>query len=298
MNAYRILAQDNAHPASAGAITRCTVERLDAAGPVPVGSLEIRTNLGVDTPRYWFYVGQVAYRADALPLGRRDRVLLLGNDYTGARALDAIRMREDAGEEALDALLAGSLALLRELPEDPRHPLAARTIVELPGLTVDGRSPFWDGLGARFYTRALPARDAAERLPAEAQVASLLPRQPVVVSLLAPAVQQAIGEIDVASAALAQGLVRHGFQRGLHVNACDGGPVFEAPRGLPQAAMLPLRHDDAGPATDRWLVRVAERDEAFVLPARRSQDGLHVAAATAQRIGNAGISCLATRLSR
>ena len=296
MNAYRIRSLREADRSRSAPAWRCVVERLDDGGSVPQGSLAVVCNLGLAAPRYWFYVGQVAYRADTLPLARRDRVLLLGNDYTGARALRAIQLQADAIPDALDALLLGTLALLPELDEDVRHPLASRTIVELPGTAADGRSPFWEGLGARFYSPTLPPRDAVEREEAEAAVAMLLPRQPVVVSLLAPSAREAIGVIADDQGHLADALARCGFRRGLHVNACDGGPVFEAQGGW-RAADLPLAQARAEDACERWLVRLPGRDEAWVLPARRAEGGLGISATHAALLGvEYGTGCIASRL--
>ena len=296
MNAYRIRSLREADRSRSAPAWRCVVEHVDDGGSVPQGSLAVVCSLGLAAPRYWFYVGQVAYRADALPLARRDRVLLLGNDYTGARALRAIQLQADAMPDALDALLLGTLALLPGLDEDVRHPLASRTIVELPGIAPDGHSPFWEGLGARFYSPGLPPRDAAEREETEAAVAMLLPRQPVVVSLLAPSAQEAIGVVAEAHGHLADALARCGFRRGLHVNACDGGPVFEAQGGW-RAADLPLVQARAEDASERWLVRLPGRDEAWVLPARRAEGGLGISTTHAALLGeDYGTTCIASRL--
>ena len=296
MNAYRIRSLRDAESPQAVASWSCVVERVDDAVMIQQGSLVVACDIGLAAPRYWFYVGQVAYRADALQLARRDRVLLLGNDYTGARALRAIHLDPNAMPDALEALLLGTLALLPEQVEDVRHPLASRTIVELAGTATDGRSPFWEGLGARFYTPALPLRDAAGREEAEAAVATLLPRQPVVVSLLAPSAQEAIGVVGESQGRLANALARCGFRRGLHVNACDGGPVFEAQGGW-RAADLALVQARAEDACERWLVRLPGRDEAWVLPARRAERGLGISGAHAALLGvEYGTTCIASRL--
>jgi len=296
MNAYRIRSLRDAESPHGDASWRCMVERIEGGAAHAQGSLVVAFGIGLAAPRYWFYVGQVAYRADALPLARRDRVLLLGNDYTGARALRTIQLEPDAQPDALEALLLGTLALLPEPEEDLRHPLASRTIVELPGTAPDGRSPFWEGLGARFYTPSLPARDADEREDAEAKVAVLLPRQPVVVSLLAPSAQDAIGVVADSHAHLARALGQCGFRRGLHVNACDGGPVFEAQGGW-RATGLPLVHARAEGASERWLVRLPGQDAAWVLPARRAEGALGISEAHAALLGAApGAPCIASRL--
>lgn len=295
MNAYRIrpLAPTDGQPGRSG----FAVEAFSGAQPQPLGSVQVAERIGIGTPRFWFYVGHVAYRADDLPLARRDRVLFLGNDYAGARELLQLRMDPGSPAAAMDALLQGSLALLHALPEDAHHPLASRTIIELPGTLHGERSPFWDGLGARFYAHSLPPRGAPDRARHEAAVASLLPRQPVVVSLLDQAAQEAIGAIDEDHAHVAAALARCGFRRGLHVNACDGGPVFEA-QPPSRGVDVTLAEMAEAPATERWLLVPADRGEAWVVPARRTESGLEIGPEHASLAGlAAGQPCRAIQLA-
>jgi arginine/ornithine N-succinyltransferase beta subunit len=295
MNAYRIrpLAAAEGHTAESG----FAVEGFTGTQPQALGRVRVAEQIGVATPRFWFYVGHVAYRADDLPLSRHDRVLFLGNDYAGARELLQLQMDPGAPAAALEALLHGTLALLQALPEEAQHPLASRTIVELPGLQHGAHSPFWDGLCARFYAHALPPRGAPERARHEAAVASLLPRQPVVVSLLDQAAQDAIGAIDAGHAQVAAALARCGFRRGLHVNTCDGGPVFEAQPPAHGVAMTLAGIADTQ-ATERWLLVPEGVREAWILPARGGESGLGLGSDHAALAGlAAGDRCLAIHLS-
>ena len=212
--------------------------------PVAMGCIRIRRNIGLDQPRYWYHVGCVVHAAPDLGLFHRQRTLLIGNDLTGCTELADIathdRQLELSERQMLTRLLVTSALLLlhrdhanyvsetnlghASLGQTP----ANKVIAGLPGLSDGlGAAPFWQGLGRHFYDgdiRLAQARFGALWLT---HVAALLPRHPLVASLLNESAQAAIGCVHPHASLLQDALVEVGLRAGEHVNLYDAGPVFE-----------------------------------------------------------------------
>lgn len=197
-----------------------------------VASVRVRRRIGLSEPRYWFHVGHRVHAAAELSMFRRDRTLLLGNDHTGAAelcgfALDRAALSISEQAVVVRALLAQAVAWICARPRQPDE--LPRIIAALPGLrAADGAAQFWRGLGRHFY-----AGDADEALARfgwqwKSHVATLLPKHPLVASLLDPDTQAAIGAVHADATVWRDALVGFGFQAGQHIDLHDGGPVLEA----------------------------------------------------------------------
>lgn len=244
------------------------------------GAIQVALDVGRAVPRYWYYVGKVAYRSDEPMLARNDRVLLLGNDFTGANELRGIRLADPSASASLDALLIGTLALMP--PRAAATGPAAPVILEVPGRGHAERAPFWMGIGRHFYPRPFPDLGGDARQEWESHLASLLPRQPLVVSLLDADTQMAIGGSADDAAHLRDAALRCGFRQSRQVRICDGGPVFEAASSLfhfaPGASMQAPASLDHG---QRCVIRAEDRLDAWIVDAERVAGGIAVAEASA-----------------
>lgn len=206
------------------------------AGAAALGCIRIRRAIGLTQPRYWFHVGYRVHAAADLGMFRRERTLMLGNDHTGSAelcniAVDAAQL--DAAQQAhlLQLLVRAALLLLhrdhRQQPADGST--LPRVIAALPGLRDErGAAPFWEGLGRHFYPDDVDAALARLGSPWFTHVAALLPRHPLVVSVLRADTQAAIGATDARAGQLLAALRGAGLRAGQHVDLRDGGPVFEA----------------------------------------------------------------------
>ncbi len=252
----------------------------DADAPNISGAIQVAMHVGGTVPRYWYYVGKVAYRSDEPMLARNDRVLLLGNDFTGAHELRGIRLVDPADPTILDALLMGTLALMPSAGNGPGP--APPVILEVPGCGHAERAPFWMGIGRHFYPRPFPILTGDARLEWESYLASLLPRQPLVVSLLDTDTQMAIGAPAEDAMVLRDAVVRCGFRQSRQVRICDGGPVFEAPTSLFRfAAGASIETSDALDHGQRCVIRAEDRLDAWIVDAERVTGGIAVASANA-----------------
>lgn len=233
-------------------------ERVLPSGEVDaqLAALELRHGIGSKVPRYWYYVGQMAFASEELALYRHDRMLVLGNDLIGS---DELAGFDSSADEAVAAdvwlaLIQASLQLRSDATGDSGSP--SRMIVEVPGRKVDAKSPFWRGLGAHFCP--VDPGTVRNRFGEDwsAHVAALLPQQPVLVSLLSDDAQLALMEVDDGIRGLQQALVQSGFCWCRHVSIHDGGPVYELESvPLQQWRSTGIRTVDQVSATEQWLVR-------------------------------------------
>ncbi|MCB1614187.1 MAG: arginine N-succinyltransferase, partial [Xanthomonadales bacterium] len=73
-------------------------------------------------------------------------------------------------------------------------------------------SPFWQGLGRHFFAGDVAQAQARFGLLWQTHVAALLPRHPLVVSILHESAQAAIGAVDAAAMPWCDALRRAGLR--------------------------------------------------------------------------------------
>jgi len=203
---------------------------LRLALPGNTASLRLVPRLGLKLPRYHFRLGRVVHAAAELDLFRVQTTLLLGNDHTGRAELTELRcaadLPADAQTAALGELIAAAQALLQDRPADFGDALVA----ELPGWRdAEGRSPFWQALGARFY--AGDPAEAEARLGPDwrSHLAALLPRQTVYLSFLGAEAEARLLDVPERWAPARAALQAAGFHPPEHARIDDGGPVLAWP---------------------------------------------------------------------
>lgn len=190
-------------------------------------SLLLVPRLGLTLPRYHFHIGRVVHAAAELGLFRVQTTLLLGNDHTGHAELAELHTAPGLSPAeatwALGELVAAAQAEVAARPADFGDWLVA----ELPGWRdATGVSPFWQGLGARFYGSD-PAAAEDRMGPAwRSHLAALLPRQTVYLSFLGDAAERSLARSAPAFEPAQAALRAAGFQPADHVRIDDGGPVL------------------------------------------------------------------------
>jgi len=200
----------------------------------PAATLKLRHRVGLRQVRHWYHVGCVVHAAPELQLFHRQSTLLMGNDYTGATELsdaacdtEHLTLAEQAFAWRL-LLQAALLHLARERDRSRERPTGP-LIAELPGVRdAAGQSPFWQGLGAHFYSEDPLQAQRRFGVRWRSEVAALLPRHPVYTSFLPPSARAAIGQAAPEALGWMAALRQCGLQDGQHVSLHDGGPVLEA----------------------------------------------------------------------
>ncbi|MCB1577154.1 MAG: arginine N-succinyltransferase [Xanthomonadales bacterium] len=275
------------------------------ADSLRLGTLRLRRRIGMSLPRYWYHVGEVVHSAPTLDLFRRERVLLLGNDFTAASELADIRVEAAGCPPArrmaiLEALICAALLLLDSAPvaSDDSSEDDRRVIVELPGVRrVNGASPFWEGLGG-FFHDADPDDGEREYGPAwRSHVASLLPRHPLVVSLLRSSAREAIGEVGESARPLRDALLAQGFAPSRHVGIIDGGPVYCSEARFRQMArtcgLVTAGAGRQAETAQSWLLKPEHGEEVWCLPGHDAGSGIAIAADVLKRCGLAAAGSVA-----
>ncbi|MBC7182676.1 MAG: arginine N-succinyltransferase, partial [Marinobacter sp.] len=112
---------------------------------------------------------------------------------------------------------------------DHREWFTQRIAVEIQGVQLeDGSVPFWDSLGRHFFDMDFETADQYSGQLSKTFIAELMPPNPIYVTLLSEAAQQALGQPHPITVANYELLQREGFQSGCYLDIFDGGPVLEA----------------------------------------------------------------------
>lgn len=200
----------------------------DAQGR-PRATLRLVPAIGLRLPRPCYHVGCVVHAAPDLGLFHQQPTLLLGHDLTGAAELADTahdgQLEEPALQQAWQTLVESALGFIAAEPA--RY--GTRLVAELPGVTdAAGQSPFWQGLGRHFYTGDPQAAQGEHGRAWVSHVAALMPRHPLLASLLPEAAQAAVGMAAESAEALQDVLLARGLRPAQHVRIDDGGPILEA----------------------------------------------------------------------
>jgi arginine N-succinyltransferase len=111
---------------------------------------------------------------------------------------------------------------------------------------ADGRSPFWDAVGARFFDMSFEEADHLSAVEGSGFIADLMPKQPIYTALLPDDARMAIGRAHEVSARAMTMLMHEDFRYEAHVDVFDGGPQVHAMRDrirtIQDTRLLNLRH--------------------------------------------------------
>jgi len=190
---------------------------------IGVGSLF--TNLGFERPFYSYRISRDSKLSPELNVKVELDLLHLVNDYHGDTELGTLFIERRARGGGRGRLL--SFARLLLIATDPLR-FGPKAMAEIRGFTeAEGRSPFWDAVGAKFFLmdyRKADARSARDHR----FIADLMPRYPIYASLLPDEARACIARPHPdAEPALAM-LKSQGFHYNNVVDIFDAGPSVEA----------------------------------------------------------------------
>lgn len=197
---------------------------LEEAGEI-LGTASLITSLGKERPFYSYRISRDSKVSPELGVKVELDLLHLVNDYHGDTELGTLFLRRDARGGGRGKLL--SYARLMLIAADPVR-FGHRAMAEVRGWTdEDGRSPFWDAVGAKFfrvdYQKAdmMSARD-------HRFIADLMPRYPIYADLLPEAARAVIGRPHPDAAPARRMLEAQRFRFNNVVDIFDAGPCMEA----------------------------------------------------------------------
>jgi len=200
----------------------------DVARGAIVGVAAVKAHAMTDRPFFNFRVltiGQASFVANR----RFDmRLLVLTNEYSGATEVGSLFLAADARGGGIGRFLAQSRYLL--IASDPAR-FSKTVFAELRGVVdADGQSPFWEGLGAKFFRMSFVDADKLTGTTEGQFILDLMPRTPIYADLLSAPAQAAIGACHPEGAGAKKLLEWEGFAYDHVVDIFDGGPLVACPR--------------------------------------------------------------------
>ena len=246
-----------------------------AAGPGDLGAFErIAASAGFADRFYCYRNEMVVHTSPALNASNRIHTLHLCHDLTGHTLLTSFYI-EPAYEDTLapQLLSRARLLFIAEFAERFSDRIAA----ESPGLydETDGRCPFWDAVGRRFFDMDYPQVERLTGGRNKAFIAELLPQSPVYVPLLPEQAQWAIGQLHPVGELPFSILLDEGFDTETYVDIFDGGPTVDARVAMLKTVatsrrqplqLAPNDHAELGP----WHLVANTQRQGFCALLRRS----------------------------
>lgn len=249
----------------------------------------IMSRVGGFDPFYTYEVRGERVTHPPLGVDRTIEVLHLKRDHKGPSELCGLVVDPARRGHGLGALASlGRLLFVAAHPEG----FADRTVAEIRGFQDDaGNSPFWEAVGRVFLSPSdFAEADMLTGLGEKGFVEDLMPRYPIYLDLLAPAVRSVIGRPHRDAEPAMRMLSAEGFAPSHEVDIFDAGPILEcataAIRSVSRARRTELtsvgevahgvRCLIAAPGAPFRVVRV----RALVSP-----DGVALAADAAARLG-------------
>ena len=191
------------------------------------GTAAVFSRIGAEWPFYSYKISTVSQTSRALRRTFSMRLLNLCTDHDGASEVGGLFLHPDLRTGGLGRLLARSRYLFIA---GHRARFADMLLAELRGwLDDDGNSPFWDGLGRRFFGMDFRAADEFNSVHGNQFIADLMPKSPVYVALLSEAAQAVIGRPHDRGVPARGLLEAEGFRYDNYVDIFDGGPTMTCP---------------------------------------------------------------------
>ncbi|MEN9629169.1 MAG: hypothetical protein RJA10_2396, partial [Pseudomonadota bacterium] len=267
-----------------------------------VGTCAITACAGFADRFYCYRNETLVHTSAALQSRNRVHILQLCHALTGTTLLSSFYI-EPAYEHGVapQLLSRARLLFIAEFAER----FSDRITCESPGLAdSDGRCPFWDAVGRRFFDMDYPQAERLTMGRSKAFIADLLPQAPIYVPLLPEEAQWAIGQLNPVAEVPYAILMEEGFESETYVDVFDGGPIVDAPlatlRTVAQSRAAPARWGDDGiQGAPAWhLVATTRRDGFRAVLARAHWQGGHwcLARRDAQRLGLHGTADPGVRL--
>ena len=192
-----------------------------------VGMSAVKAQIGVRDPFFNFRILNVAQKS-AVTGSRFDmQVLVLVNEYAGATEVGSLFVKDGYRGKGAGRLISQARYMLMA---SERSRFGNTVISELRGNVSDtGNSPFWDGLGRKFFRMDF---NEADKISAEKDnqfILDLMPSHPIYVDLLAEGARAVIGQTHKDGVGAKRYLESEGFRYSGVIDIFDAGPSFSAP---------------------------------------------------------------------
>lgn len=225
-----------------------------------VGCCGIEASVGKDDVWYNYRISTTVNASKELGLHQETATLYLTNDMTGKSEVCSLFLDPEYRKDNNGQLLSKCRFMF--LATFPDY-FSEKVFAEMRGVSdKNGRSPFWEGLGRKFFTMDFTRADYLSGIGSKAFIAELMPKYPIYLPMLSPHAREVVGQVhDDTRPALAM-LQSEGFNFNGFIDIFDAGPVVEAfVNNIRMVRECTKRHavviKGAGheaPADDLWLV--------------------------------------------
>jgi arginine N-succinyltransferase len=181
--------------------------------------------LGVDWPFYSYRISRTTQQSGIGSRRVHFRVLTLTNDLEDCAEVGGLMVDPALRRGGYGRMMARSRYLFIGRH---RSLFGERVIADLRGWLDDGRSPFWDAVGGRFYQISFAEADRINGTEGNQFIADLGPRAPIYVNMLAEEAQAVIGKVHDDGRAARAMLIEEGFRDEGYVDIFDAGPTLVA----------------------------------------------------------------------
>ncbi|MDX2274326.1 MAG: arginine N-succinyltransferase [Hyphomonadaceae bacterium] len=187
-----------------------------------LGVSGVYPNVGTKLGFFSYHVGSLIQRSRLSDDAARMQVLSIDNSYTGATEVGSLAVHPSLRGRGVGKLLARARYLLIAAAPDR---FGARVIAEMRGWQEeDGRSPFWDAVGRKFFDVDFPTADRLSAVEGAAYFADIWPKLAIYSALLPLDAQRTIGRAHRTSQLAMNMLLEEGFLYENMIDLFDAGP--------------------------------------------------------------------------
>lgn len=224
-----------------------------------LGTTGVVAAVGLESPWYHYRIGKVVHASRKLSIYNQFKTLYLCNDYTGYSEVCTLYLSPDNRRDNNGGLLSRSRFLF--MAEHPQR-FADKVIAEMRGYSdKEGRSPFWEGLGRRFFTIDFSTADYLTGSGNKAFIAELMPKHSMYIHLLPEESQSVIGQVHPETAPARRMLESEGFRFEDYVDIFDAGPTLTAPtqsiRAIAHSRNYQVEISEQQPSQDQTPMLIA-----------------------------------------
>ncbi len=196
-----------------------------ASGKV-VGTSGVIARVGGFDPFYTYDIRTEPQVYPPLGIDTRTRVLHLKKSHKGPSEISSLFLHPDHRRSGWGKTLSlARFLFMRQRPER----FEKSVIAELRGyIGPDGKSPFWEAVGAPFFRKDYYTADILSGLGEKAFIEALMPKHPIYVCLLPEAARNVIGHVHHDTLAARRLLESEGFHTTSEIDIFDAGPLLKA----------------------------------------------------------------------
>ncbi|MDX1453503.1 MAG: arginine N-succinyltransferase, partial [Oleiphilaceae bacterium] len=181
----------------------------DTATGKVVGVSAVEAYVGADDVWYNFRLSKCVNASKEIGVHTTNETLYLTNDLTGCSEVCSLFLDADYRHGLNGRLLSKCRFLfMREYPDL----FSDKVIAEMRGYSdAQGRSPFWESLGRKFFQMDFSQADYLSGLGNKSFVAELMPKYPIYLAFLSEEAQHVVGEVHENTRPALQMLKSEGF---------------------------------------------------------------------------------------